>query len=692
MNTPRVQASLRHLLAIALLALLAQGRAQGQGDAYGHDAYDPANEASTSQPVTQDTNRDTDQDVYVSELAGSAALSPASGGSQPVELNEPLQTGDRMVVNRMSRAEIVLPGGAIARLDAGSEVEIAERSGSSSGVLRLGGGSMQVVVGGASTRLPVRVDTSNATAYLDPDGSYLVETDANSAWTRVVVRDGGCDLLTPAGSRRLEAGDEAQIDGDQRVRIAIGDAGRVSSIEDWGARLEDRARQADVRYVDPELRYAAAPLSAAGNWLSVDGEWAWQPRVEVSWRPYWNGRWAYTSSGLTWVAHEPWGWVTSHYGSWDYRDGRGWLWYPGNRYSPAWVYWYWGPSHVGWCPAGYYSRRSGGWRDGYRAGIYGWAGGWNGFLDWNFVSLQYLDSPGLSRYCRRGSDLRGDLRYGALPRGIITTDTRGARPGRWQRPEDLLRDFRGRGDWTRRDSDLPDVSSFIGRRHDRGTPRPGGDNRGQPAIFEGRPVLKLDTPSSVRPPQGHGPAPDRLPGVSGNTDAGRDRRSWRDDGVGESDASRDAGGRPGNGWRSDPSPRLARPEPLPGSDPAGERAPRVRTLPAPSSSWRSALDPYPRGGSPGSRWNSQGTDPGGSRGDRTPIRRILDGVRQAPQVSSPPSSGGHDGSDARPARNDRPERDRNDRGSRGDRGHGPASSSRPAGGSSDSGGAPPPGA
>ena len=401
MNTPRVHAALRPLFAIALLALLARGQAQGQGDAYGPDGYDAVDQTSTAQPVTQDSN----PEAYVSELEGSAALSSAGGDSQSVEINEPLQTGDRVVVNRMSRAEIVLPGGTIARLDAGSDVEIMEPSRSNADVLRLAGGSMQVVIGRAASDLPVRIDTSNATAHLDPDGSYLVETDANSAWTRVVVREGGCELLTPNGSRRLDAGDEAQIDGDQRVRIAIGDAGRVSSIESWGARLDDRAQQANVRYVDPQLRYAAAPLSAGGSWLSVDGEWAWQPRVETSWRPYWNGRWAYTSSGLTWVAHEPWGWVTSHYGSWDYRDGRGWLWYPGSRYSPAWVYWYWGPSHVGWCPAGYYSRRSSGWRDGFRSGIYGWAGGWNGFLDWNFVALRYLDSPGLSRYCRRGSDL-----------------------------------------------------------------------------------------------------------------------------------------------------------------------------------------------------------------------------------------------------------------------------------------------
>ena len=93
-------------------------------------------------------------------------------------------------------------------------------------------------------------------------------------------------------------------------------------------------------------------LSDYGDWVEVgDYGYGWQPRdVDAEWRPYSDGRWAYTDAGWTWVTDEPYGWAVYHYGRWARLDGRGWVWIPGTEWAPAWVSWRRSPRHVGWAP------------------------------------------------------------------------------------------------------------------------------------------------------------------------------------------------------------------------------------------------------------------------------------------------------------------------------------------------------
>jgi hypothetical protein len=162
--------------------------------------------------------------------------------------------------------------------------------------------------------------------------------------------------------------------------------------------------------------------------------------------------------------------VPYHYGSWDYAPGWGWVWYPGVRYAPAWVYWYWGPSYTGWCPIGYYSRHYGsryyghhGWdlTRGFRFGIHGWAGGSRRHWDrWNFVDSRHLDDRRLAHHTRPGSQLG----TGDLPRGVITTDTRDIRRAVATRPAEGMRVLSAvsrPGAAVRRE--LPDITRFVAR-------------------------------------------------------------------------------------------------------------------------------------------------------------------------------------------------------------------------------------
>lgn len=93
--------------------------------------------------------------------------------------------------------------------------------------------------------------------------------------------------------------------------------------------------------------------------LSPHGQWyphpefgnVWQPYdVGPDWKPYIDGRWAWSDQGWIWISYEPWGWATYHYGRWIYDDYQGWIWIPGTTWAPAWVSWHQTPDYIGWSP------------------------------------------------------------------------------------------------------------------------------------------------------------------------------------------------------------------------------------------------------------------------------------------------------------------------------------------------------
>ncbi|MDI6766807.1 MAG: hypothetical protein QME52_08305 [Bacteroidota bacterium] len=97
-------------------------------------------------------------------------------------------------------------------------------------------------------------------------------------------------------------------------------------------------------------------LSRHGEW--IDSHWghAWRPvRVAHGWRPYLNGRWAWTDYGWYWISYEPFGWATFHYGRWHYDDYYGWIWIPDDVWGPAWVEWRYDDDYIGWAPLSPYA-------------------------------------------------------------------------------------------------------------------------------------------------------------------------------------------------------------------------------------------------------------------------------------------------------------------------------------------------
>jgi hypothetical protein len=415
-----------------------------------------------------------DSQGFLRVVEGAATLIRVEDGRpEAARENTPALAGDRLSLAPGSRVEVILPDGHRLRLAQSADLALVAlaRSLDEAGEAT----ALQLTSGALAIDVPLevsdrtRIDTDAAAVLLERGGLYLIEIDERSA-TRVVVRNGEAEVLTEYDSTLVRAGDEAVVDRDARDRVALYQAPPLTDVELWARQLEAEAARADVEPVEPELRYAAQPLARYGTWVNGGTGYAWRPRVEAGWRPYWRGYWKYSPAGLVWSSYEPWGWVPYHYGSWDLHPSYGWLWYPGAVYRPAHVVWYWGSSYTGWVPSGYYASFYGrrfGFHLSFGSGFYGVShAGWHAYRDWVFCPR---GSIGHHYQYRHHGDHRVLAHHGRFDRGeraFITADTRGIDRGHWRDAgavEAAVTRRAHRRTGGGGPSELPDVTAVVAR-------------------------------------------------------------------------------------------------------------------------------------------------------------------------------------------------------------------------------------
>lgn len=106
--------------------------------------------------------------------------------------------------------------------------------------------------------------------------------------------------------------------------------------------------QAEVE-INAEVNFGE--LNDYGEWVVVpEYGRVWRPDAGPDWRPFVYGRWVYSNDGWVWDSDEPFGWIVCHYGNWLYDDDQGWVWLPGNTWSPARVRWHVTDNEIAWAP------------------------------------------------------------------------------------------------------------------------------------------------------------------------------------------------------------------------------------------------------------------------------------------------------------------------------------------------------
>ena len=306
---------------------------------------------------------------YISYDDGDTVIRSGEDGKQvDAHRNVPIYPGDEVITARRGRAEVHLSDGNIVGIDRETALRFRSILDSYDGdadetiaELRYGKVAIQRTDIG---RDRVRLDTDNASYVANREAIYSVETDTRGR-DRVIVFEGSIEVRTPNRVSRLRAGEAGSVD-DRGVYDLIGDQRHsADDFERWFLKRAERYGTYTSRYMDRRLSYWNRDLDDHGRWVFLTGiGWSWRPFVGVSWRPYYNGYWHHRNGCLTWVSHDPWGWGTFHYGRWAFDPGYGWVWVPGYGYSPAWVYWAYGPGYIGWAPSG--------WWDCHR-GYYDWA-------------------------------------------------------------------------------------------------------------------------------------------------------------------------------------------------------------------------------------------------------------------------------------------------------------------------------
>ena len=301
--------------------------------------------------------------TYLSYVQPDVLLVSSAEDDVAARVNMPVLAGDSLITGVGSRAEAVLADGSVVRVDGYTELRFERMARTyeeddDRDLLFLAHGTAAVEVRDVATRdRALRLDTDDATVLAATRGLFRV--DAGQRGTEVYVLAGKVEVQGRGGRALVIAGEYAFVSGDSEIEVDVSPSPR----DRFARFVEERRDRGDhretTRYVSSEFAYDydTASFDDYGSWVyaSAYGAYCWRPRVPLGWTPYALGYWRWTPAGMTWVSSEPWGWLPYHYGTWVYDALLGWLWVPGDEYSPAWVYWSYMSDWVGWCPIGYYS-------------------------------------------------------------------------------------------------------------------------------------------------------------------------------------------------------------------------------------------------------------------------------------------------------------------------------------------------
>lgn len=292
----------------------------------------------------------------ITEIVGGELLryDPDAGEWVALVADAPFGIDDALYTDEGARAEIIIPNGTLLRLDHQTQIlsvslqegltHLHLSQGRMRGVSRADGADIEVRTDHASVRL-----RSGAAGDIAADARQVTVTAVDGT-VEALAQNGAAYRLQPGESLSLTEGGVASV--ATAAPIAWTDWNQARN-RIWAAR---RGSAESSRYLPTALSPYAHELDAYGQWRRVyysgGHHWLWHPtRVAAGWAPYTHGRWVSWYADPCWIPAEPFGYVTHHYGSWEYLGGL-WFWVPPNLGIGISLRYGWYPGRVGWVSSG----------------------------------------------------------------------------------------------------------------------------------------------------------------------------------------------------------------------------------------------------------------------------------------------------------------------------------------------------
>lgn len=270
-------------------------------------------------------------------------------------VNYPLLPGDTIYTNSSGKCELQFNNGTIIRLDKHTELNINTvlspilTSRKKITTLKLNKGQIysmsqvyegeifQVVTPAASIKMPSR---STNVITVDRDSDTLIQ-----------VRRGRVEILfngeeQSPRKKKLGPGSDYRIGKNNRLRTAP--SGLDNEFISWNQRVNQNFKEFHYgKSKVPPVIYRRSPgiVHFAERFSNHFGSWEYDELFGYVWkpadfvfhgkRPFFDANHVKINGELVLVPNQAWGWAPAHLGTWFWSKTNGWIWIPGDAFSPG---------------------------------------------------------------------------------------------------------------------------------------------------------------------------------------------------------------------------------------------------------------------------------------------------------------------------------------------------------------------
>jgi hypothetical protein len=292
---------------------------------------------------------------YISYLDGNAKVVRLDGSQARATVNLPLVPGDKIITGENDRCEIQFDNGTVMRLDKATVLRIETilaRSLTSSRkltTLHLEQGEIYSLVK-SYKRENFQVITPNA-AILMKNNSLNTVDFASDRGTSIFVERGRVKVLYGSEARKVKW---ETVKRKKGFRVTpshqfVDGLHRDMEFVFWNEKINKNYRELHFgvsRVPKPIYKYSKGVVEFAQKWSTLYGEWiyddifgyVWRPyenQFAYSQRPFYHAQYVNVNGQLFLVPSQRWGWAPAHLGTWVWMNKKGWVWIPGDAFSPG---------------------------------------------------------------------------------------------------------------------------------------------------------------------------------------------------------------------------------------------------------------------------------------------------------------------------------------------------------------------